>query len=181
MPGEGRILGAVLAGGASRRFGSDKAQALIDGRPMLDHVLDALRPQVDAVVVCGRQWRGEVMLDDLRSERIGPLAGLEAALDHAARHGFAAVLTVPVDSLPLPADLLDRLQGSRPATFEHQYLIGYWPTSCRAALNAYLSSNRRDMTGWIRAAEAKAVREPNWIYNINYPEDAAELQFLAMA
>ncbi|MBA3896663.1 MAG: NTP transferase domain-containing protein, partial [Sphingomonadaceae bacterium] len=52
------ILGAVLAGGASRRFGSDKALAMRDGRPLIAHVVDALATQVDAVVVCGRDWGG---------------------------------------------------------------------------------------------------------------------------
>ena len=48
------ILGAILAGGQARRFGSDKAQALWRGRRLIDHVADALGSQTTALVVCGR-------------------------------------------------------------------------------------------------------------------------------
>ena len=43
----------------SRRFGSDKAMARIDGVTLLDHVHAALLPQVDDIVLCGRGgWSG---------------------------------------------------------------------------------------------------------------------------
>ncbi len=51
-----RLLGAVLAGGQSRRFGSDKALALLDGRPLIAHVIAALAAQTEAVIVCGKEW-----------------------------------------------------------------------------------------------------------------------------
>jgi molybdenum cofactor guanylyltransferase len=168
-------LGAVIAGGASRRFGSDKAFALIEGRPMLTHVLDALRPQVAEVVVCGRQWPDEATLADLRPGHIGPLAGLEAALDYAARNDFEAVLSVPVDTLPLPADLLVRLRGDGPAAFDQQHLIGYWPSNCCDALQSYLSLGGRSMRGWIREVGARTIVEPQSTRNVNFPVDMADL------
>jgi molybdenum cofactor guanylyltransferase len=175
MSRDGRVLGAIIAGGASRRFGSDKALAPISGRPILTHVLDALRPQVAEVVVCGRQWPDETTLIDLRPGRIGPLAGLEAALDYATRNDFEAVLSVPVDTLPLPADLLVRLRGDRPAAFDQQYLIGYWPSNCFDDLKSYISSGGRSMREWIREVGARAVVEPQSIRNVNFPRDMDEL------
>ena len=45
-------LGAViLAGGRSRRFGRDKLAEQIDGRPLLDHAIEAVRPLVSGIVV----------------------------------------------------------------------------------------------------------------------------------
>jgi molybdopterin-guanine dinucleotide biosynthesis protein A len=49
-------LGAIIAGGKATRFGSDKAAALLNGRPLIEHVADGLREQVDALIVCGRAW-----------------------------------------------------------------------------------------------------------------------------
>ena len=48
-----KLLGLILAGGQSSRFGSDKAAALHQGRPLINHVADALRPHVDALAVAG--------------------------------------------------------------------------------------------------------------------------------
>src|SRR5579872_4815856 len=100
-----RILGAVLAGGRSSRFGSDKAAALIDGRPMLEWVIDALAPQVDDVIICGRASPGRISVAYRPRPDLGPLGGLNAALHHAAANGFDAVLSVPCDTPRLPADL----------------------------------------------------------------------------
>jgi molybdenum cofactor cytidylyltransferase len=47
-----RVGAVVLAAGASTRFGSPKALAELDGRPILEHVLDAVREAgIDDIVV----------------------------------------------------------------------------------------------------------------------------------
>ena len=45
------IVGVVLAGGRSRRMGTEKALILLGGRPLLAHVVERLGPQFDALVV----------------------------------------------------------------------------------------------------------------------------------
>lgn len=108
------ILGAIIAGGQSRRFGSDKALAEIGGKPLLDHVAEALRRQTDALIVCGREWPGATSIPDRPAPDQGPLGGLCAALRHAADNGFDAVLTAGCDTLPVPAELLSLLNPSLP-------------------------------------------------------------------
>ena len=66
-----RILGAILGGGQSSRFGSDKALALHQGRALIDHALEALRPHVSALVVVGRDWQGVARVDDLPEPGLG--------------------------------------------------------------------------------------------------------------
>lgn len=165
-------LGAILAGGKSRRFGSDKAKALIDGRPMLDHVIEALTPQVDAMVICGREWPGIVPLEDYPIAGIGPLGGLGAALDHAARGGYRGVLTVPVDVLPLPGNILGLLGDGSAAVFARQCLVGFWPTEYRDALMAHiLSGGGHAFQAWLDSTDARRMPEPFAMSNVNRVED----------
>ena len=166
-----RLLGAVLAGGLSRRFGSDKALALIDGCPMIEHVIAAIRPQVDELVICGRTWANFESLVDHRIERIGPLAGLETALHYAKTHHFDAVLTVPVDTLPIPSNLSSLLSGDGPAVLSQQYLIGYWPVGYRDGLTAFLDGGLRSVREWITQRNARRVDEPMNVININNTTD----------
>lgn len=165
-----RLLGAVLAGGASRRFGSDKAQALFGGTPLLDHAIAALAPQVAALVVVGRDWPNQGCIDDLPAAGLGPLGGLCGALVHARRHGFDAVLCVPCDTIGLPPDLAVRLLPG-PAVAAGQRAVGLWPASLDATLLARLGSGgTRSLAAWARDSEAREV-DCGPLRNINRPDD----------
>jgi molybdopterin-guanine dinucleotide biosynthesis protein A len=170
-----RILGAIIAGGQARRFGSDKASAEIAGRAMIDHVIAALAPQVEQVVICGRTWPGLDSLEDRREGRIGPLAGLESALLHAGEGRFGGVLSVPVDTLPLPPDLVALLAGARPRIFRHQHLIGYWPTPYGQALRDHIDDGGRSLGSWIARCRATFVEEPFAMINVNARHDLESL------
>ena len=71
-----RRLGAIIAGGKATRFGSDKAAAYLNGRPLIEHIADGLREQVDALIVCGRAWPGIDGVDDTPFADMGPLPRL---------------------------------------------------------------------------------------------------------
>ena len=169
------ILGAILAGGASRRFGSDKAVALLNGRPLLDHVRERLAGQCDAVIVVGRAWPGLTAVADRPAHGLGPLGALAGALHHAAAHGHGAVLTSGCDLPDLPTDLCHRL-GTPPAVIAGQPLLGLWPVGLLPRLDAYLADTTdRSMRGWIGAIGARQVTLDRTIANVNRIEDLAAL------
>ena len=66
-----KILGAIIAGGASTRFGSDKAAALMHGRALLDHVVADMKCHVDALVVVGRAWPELLRVEDKPAPGLG--------------------------------------------------------------------------------------------------------------
>lgn len=167
-----RILGAIIAGGQARRFGADKGAALLHGKPLINHVADALRPQVEALVVVGREWPGMVALDDRPVGALGPLAGLNAALHHAQTLGLDGVLTAGCDTLPIPADLATRLSGTQPACLAGHFLFGWWPVHLGPLLEVHLGEdNDRSMRGWIARCGARAIPALGPLYNLNTPAD----------
>jgi molybdopterin-guanine dinucleotide biosynthesis protein A len=122
MPSPDHILGVILAGGRSQRFGGgDKGLADIDGRPILARVIARFRPQVERLVlnVNGDARRfsdfGVETIADGESPELGPLSGILAAIDWATKHAPATTLIATVSSdVPfLPVDLVSRLGAAR--------------------------------------------------------------------
>lgn len=107
------VTGLILAGGEGRRMGGrDKGLVEYKGRPLIDHVIQRLAPQVDELLISANRNLGNygqrgypVIIDDLPDFQ-GPLAGILAGLQRA-RHEW--VLTVPCDMPHLPGDLAPRL------------------------------------------------------------------------
>lgn len=165
------ILGAIIGGGRSLRFGSDKAAFPINGVAMIEHIHAALRPQVDTVVLCGRSWNNWVSIPDLPEPGLGPLGGLCGALQFAQLNGYDFVLTVPVDTLPVPSGLAKHLSPG-PAAFSDQPLIGLWPSALGGELAAHLRAEHRSVRSWIMASGCRRVDDSNLgMRNINRPSD----------
>jgi molybdopterin-guanine dinucleotide biosynthesis protein A len=96
------MLGVVMAGGESRRFGADKATVLVDGEPLWRRQMQVLKNAgADRVVLVRRHdqsapegiecWRD-------RFSGIGPIAGLHAAMSGSADE-FVAILAVDMPGI----------------------------------------------------------------------------------
>ncbi len=170
------ILGAVLAGGLSTRFGSDKALAELAGRTLIARAVDALSGWCEYVVVVGRETAPAPTLPDWPRPGMGPLAGIAAALHLARDEGYDAVLTCGVDSALLPEGLPELLAPA-PAYLAEQPVIGLWPATALEAIEAILTgSGRHSMLQFAEALGARAVKSSAEAANINTPADLAELE-----
>ncbi|HEX4151743.1 MAG TPA: molybdenum cofactor guanylyltransferase MobA [Steroidobacteraceae bacterium] len=107
------ITGLVLAGGRGSRMGGvDKGLQMYRGRPLTEHALERLRPQVSKLMVNANRnletyrtlsvpvWPDEV------PDYPGPLAGMLAGL---RRCETGLLVTVPCDTPNFPHDLVERL------------------------------------------------------------------------
>ena len=172
-----KILGSILAGGQSRRFGSDKAEAMFQGKALLDHVADALRPQCAELVIAGREWPGLTNVADIPEAGLGPLAGLAGALDYAQRNGFDAVLSCGCDLLGIPPDLAKQL-GVAPAILDDLPIVGLWPAYLSEILPAWLADPaNRSVYRFADHIGARRVPTPTSITNVNRASDLATPAF----
>lgn len=166
-----RILGAIFAGGAARRFGSDKAVAPIEGKSMIEHVMARLAGQCEQVVVVGREWPGLVFVPDAPRPDLGPLGALAGAMTYALAQDYGAVLTSGCDLPDLPTDLLQRLRPG-PAVVAGQPLLGLWPSEFATRLVNWLEhGGDRAMRNWIAETSTRRVVLPVEPTNINSVAD----------
>lgn len=182
-----RVLGVVLAGGRSSRFGSDKALALYRGRTLLDLAIAALDPLVAEVALCGRAHRLRSIADRPVPD-LGPLGGLNGALAVAAGEGFDAVLSVPCDVPELDtAALRPLLAGAGAAVFADLPVCGLWPVALASALDARLATGgSRSVAAFARDRGAVFLSGPGLapgqtpgltpgLTNVNTPDDLARI------
>ena len=164
------VLGAVLAGGRSSRFGSDKAQASWNGRSLAEHAAALIGQHVGRVVIVGPGG-----VPDLPGPGLGPLGGIAGALDVAAAEGFASVLTIGCDMPRAPAELVAALLRRAPAYCTDAPVLGHWPAALGAQLMAWLAGADRSVAGWARAVGALPFTSPAPLANVNTPEDLMAL------
>lgn len=174
------VLGLVLAGGRSTRFGSDKALALLGGQTLLARAVASIAPRCDTVVIAGRHDAAAqnlaTCIPDWPRAGMGPLAGIAAGLAHARANGFASVLSCGVDNAGIGQDVLDAL--SPPSAYlASQPVIGHWLAETEEAAVAILQSEgRHSMLAFAARINARPVNAASVPANINTPADLDRLQ-----
>jgi molybdopterin-guanine dinucleotide biosynthesis protein A len=166
-----RILGVILAGGKSRRFGRPKALATLGGVPMASWGIRALQAADLPVVVISDEDGVEAVLGvpvrpDLEAG-LGPLGGLWTALQWASERGDDGVLLLGCD-MPLVSEALVRtvLGWSDDATAVvpvgsdgPEPLCALYRVACTATVEHRLRSEDLSMHGVAQAIGAVFLEE----------------------
>jgi molybdopterin-guanine dinucleotide biosynthesis protein A len=190
-----KTIGVLLAGGLARRMGGgDKPLRLVAGRPLLDRVIERLRPQVAALVLNANgdparfaAYRLPVVADTI-PDYAGPLAGILAGLDWAAenRPDCPMIVSAPTDAPFLPADLVSQMGAAMRAEDadlacaasggQTHPVIGLWPVRLRDELRrALVDEGIRKVDVWTARYRLAVVPFPDQpidpFFNANRPED----------
>lgn len=193
-------LGVLLAGGLARRMGGgDKGLKRVGGETIIARVIDRLRPQCAGLILNANgdparlAFLGLPIVPDDVPGFAGPLAGVLAALDWAARErpDIGWVVSAPTDGPFLPRDLVARLHEARAAADvplacarsggQPHPPIGLWPVALRSDLrHALVVENERKIDRW---TARHGVAHADWavdpvdpFFNANSPEDLAEAE-----
>ena len=112
------ISAVILAGGKGSRMGGlNKGLVSLHGRPMIQHVIDRLAPQVATIIISANQdvdqYRafGYEVIEDLLPQAQGPLAGIYSALTLINTEWL---MCAPCDVPNLPLDIVSRLSHNQP-------------------------------------------------------------------
>ncbi|WP_113910687.1 molybdenum cofactor guanylyltransferase MobA [Roseovarius dicentrarchi] len=191
----------ILAGGrATRMGGGDKGLLPLGRSTLLEHVLDRIAPQVAATALNanGDPQRfarfGLPVLADPVGGYVGPLAGVLAGLDWAAKEGAETIVSVAADTPFFPCDLVARLvlaaEGMQAplalaATPDGRHpTFGLWPVALRDDLRGALQGGLRKVVQWTDAHNAATAMFDDGgdpFFNVNTPEDLANAQAMQEA
>ncbi|MDE0665498.1 MAG: molybdenum cofactor guanylyltransferase [Acidimicrobiaceae bacterium] len=193
-----RCLGAVLAGGASSRMGTDKAFVEIGGVPMVVRAVEALRAAGPApvLVVGGDRERLHALGLDVLEDRYpgaGPLGGVITALGVLDSHGDAleAVVTMPCDVISPDAAAVRRVLAGLAAAADSaggsadadlivpigagapQWAHAAWRRRCLGPLTEAFERGVRALREVARQLQAVEVEVPGegWFRDADRPED----------
>jgi molybdopterin-guanine dinucleotide biosynthesis protein A len=200
-----RLPGVILAGGrATRMGGGDKGLRLVSGQSLLDRVIARLGAQCAPLALNANGDAGRFdglslpVLSDSIEGFAGPLAGVLAGLDWAARQGAGAIVTAAADTPFFPDDLAARLQAvagpqglalaaspDEGGVIRQHPTFGLWPVALREDLRAALQGGLRKIVLWTEAHGAGRALWPSEpfdpFFNVNTPEDIATAERLIRA
>lgn len=198
-------LGALIAGGASRRFGTPKARAMLHGQMLAEHVRDHLRQAVPAVVLVGSDEALGLELGlPVRPDRLpdrGPLSGVHTAVFWAAEQNRTGALCLSCDTPFVPAGLLRAVvrhaeRTGAPVVMSASHgrrgfepLCGYYSVQCLPRLERHLHHGRGSLYSLLDACGGSLLplervrrfgRPERMFFNINTPHDLRYAATLAV-
>lgn len=187
----------IQAGGASSRMGEDKALKLFLGRPLIQRVIDRLKPVADEIIITTNrpadyEFLGLRLMPDLKPGR-GALGGLYTAIA-SATHPLTAVVAC---DMPFASSIF--FEGARRlmVSSEADVVIaktdeGYEPLhalyrreTCLPAIESAIVADQWKVISWfpkvkVRTLTADEVKsfDPSGLcfWNLNTPQEFLEAE-----
>ena len=180
------LAGIVLAGGASRRMGRDKATLVVRGRTLVERVVDTVGARCAPVFVVAAPGQAlpELGADILRDEvrGVGPLLatarGLRAAADTGMEWAFVCAVDMPHLSARLIDELIEAASSSMadvvlPWDGRDHYLAGLYRTALAVRADAMVVAGERSMRALVDAGDTQRIvmEQRRELTNVNTPQD----------
>ena len=186
------ISAVILSGGrATRMQGLDKGLVNLQGKPLVQHVIERIQPQVDELFINAnreldtyKSFGISVFTDD-QADFIGPLAGFYIGLSQA-KHPY--LLTVPCDSPYLPMNIANRLYREltelnvdiavAKSDGNTHPVISLCRTSTLSSLVTAIQAGERKVSAWqksLRYTEVIFDDSAEAFINLNTLQDVARL------
>jgi molybdenum cofactor guanylyltransferase len=176
----------VMAGGTSRRMGTDKASLLLNGQTLLQSVVAAMQQIFPGVIISVRQPRLAVDLPQICDTETdgGPLAGLIASLEKIETPwAFAVACDMPFIT---PA-LVELLAGYRAPPYQAivpmvqghpQPLAAFYAKDCLQVMRSRMSAQQKSLRGVLQQLQVRYVDEAELVdmrsfFDLDTPQDFA--------
>jgi molybdopterin-guanine dinucleotide biosynthesis protein A len=192
MP-ENNILGVVLAGGKSKRFGDDKTTAKLGNKSLLDHTIEKIEKKFDEIlIILNNEKHVSIKKNifstkDLIEGHLGPLVGVLSAMEWIKKHkkNYNWIATFPCDTPFFDENLVDKIMNcpknsSKKLFFlksgnRRHNIFGLWSLELKDILLEDINKGHRKVEEWANkvGSEILEINDENDFnfLNINTKED----------
>jgi molybdopterin-guanine dinucleotide biosynthesis protein A len=186
------ILGTVLAGGKSQRFGEDKSQVMLEGKLLIDYILSEISSEFREILVVSNN-----KIDFKNSEKIsiiedfkkglGPLGGVLSAMKWVKENNknYEWVSTFPADTPFFKKEILQKfykeieIEKSRlffiKSNNTRHNIFGLWSINLLDKLEEDLNRGDRKVELWANSVGVKVIdmdfKNIDPFFNINTKQD----------
>lgn len=177
----------ILAGGKSSRMGKDKSMIKLNGKTILERVVDVANGLTGKVMVVSNEhgkhhYMNVELVSDIR-KGLGPLAGIEAALLKTSTEvNVVIACDMPFVTEEMIRQLIAEVDASHDAIIpivnnQHHPLFAVYKKSTLYALQETLDNGDRKISLFLDKVNTKWISDvfenENCFYNMNTPEDLA--------
>ena len=186
------ILGAVLAGGKSQRFGEDKSQVKLNGKLLIDYILSEIIDEFNEILIVSNNqikfnnYENISLINDFKKDQ-GPLGGVLSAMKWAKEKNnkYEWISTFPVDTPFFKKEILQKFLSEINSEESKLFFIksnntrhnifGIWSIDLMKKLEDDLNEGQRKVEVWANSVGVKVInmefinKDP--FFNINTKED----------
>ena len=192
---ENNILGVILAGGKSKRFGEDKSNVKLGGKTLLEHTLNKITSKFKSIIIVSNSinLKNHIVIKDCISGQLGPLVGVLSAMKWIKKnnYSFKWIATFPCDTPFFSNSLIDKfIESSKsndtPLYFaksenQRHNIFGLWSINLMKTLeNDIIKNKYRKVEEWANKIGIKTInidsKEIDLFFNINTKLDLAEAE-----
>tara|TARA_B100000131_G_scaffold314989_1_gene352689 strand:+ start:503 stop:1120 length:618 start_codon:yes stop_codon:yes gene_type:complete len=190
---ENNILGVVLAGGKSKRFGKDKSIVKLNNKTLLEYTLDKIKSKLNKIIIVSNNkiLNNYITINDCIDGQLGPLVGVLSSMKWIVKNNYSYdwIITFPCDTPFFNISLIDKfVQVSKlndsllyfvKSEEKRHNIFGLWSLKLIETLeNDILKNNYRKVEKWANKVGVKTInisyKEFDPFFNINTKEDLEE-------
>jgi len=181
-----QITGIILAGGKSKRMGTDKASLKLNGRTLLERCIELIHPYCETILISSNnpahdKFGCKIITDEIPD--CGPISGIHSCLKQTQTN---MNLVISVDSVFVEPEFIKFLI-SETEDFDavvpihpkgKEPLIALYNKNCLVEVEKMIQSKDYKMHNLLNVIKTKFVNTQSWInkypklfHNINRPED----------
>lgn len=178
-----RVSAIILAGGRGQRLGgADKGLLLLNGMPLVTHVISAIQPQVAKILIVANRniehyaRLGHPVFSDQMPDYAGPLAGITAGLVHVTTP-YAIVCACDMPRLPphLVARMYQAVRKQNTDICVLRDRVGLQPfpmliaRTMLSGIISVLEEQQAKVMTWLERQPCSTLEEDDTLININTP------------